>query len=212
MPKVLQALTLLLLFLPPSIVSAQSYAFWNRCGDTLNTALYPRDSFEVKTIVYPHGATEIALHILHAAFFPEDDQVVDQVWLEQRKGDHLIRSKYLGDISSGESGVGIPEKQWIAPFFCVYDASEFTGTFHLLHENGAWFELPGGELATDKSGQFLYTFVPAECGGCPVGKMDLKTMQITRKMSDGMSSPWEEFADAEQVMYWFGDAGWVRWE
>lgn len=192
-----------------STAFGQGYSYWNRCGDFFDQKKYPADTFEVKRMAYQLKSTQVVLTVLHHRFLKEEME--DQVWLEQSVKGNVIRGKYLGSITSGESGVAVPVNQPFSKYFIVYDAGEFTGTFYLLTESGEWFHLPGGELVMNAGKTMLYTTTPAECGKCRVGKFDLKTQELVTKWSEGSEQSWPEVAGKENTVWWVKDEEWVRW-
>ena len=203
-----KAAVLAAIFLAQNTAQAQGLNFWNRCGDTLDINLYPSDSFKVKQLNYAFGPDQVRLYILrYESEYPED-----QVWVEHRRAGKLLNSRYLGGISSGENGVALPAIQSIPGVFALYTAGEFSGTYHLIAETGDWFELPGNSLTYNHSRTALYTFVPHECGGCPIGSFSLQTKTLTTKISTGGTDAWQEEIDRNDIGLLFKDATWVKWK
>lgn len=137
---------------------------------TFDPAKYPADSFAVRTHTYALGNSRIDLHVLH----PKISIGEDYVWLTQYGGHGCPNARFVGVLGT-ESDVAVVEKEPLPGYFLVYTAWEFTGTLHLIDARGAWYEMPGGEMLYDSTNQMLYSLVPQECGGCPIGTFNLKT-------------------------------------
>ncbi|MBK8196523.1 MAG: hypothetical protein IPK76_26240 [Lewinellaceae bacterium] len=193
----------------PGETTAQELDFWNRCGNVFDRNKYPADSFEVRETVYELEDTRIILTILHAVFSLEETE--DQTWIEQRKDDWLLGSRYLGFVSMSEGGVALPERQLLQDFFIIKSSGEFTGAYYLISMEGDWYEIPGNELFMDKAGKMLYTYVPYECGGCAIGKFDVAGRELTTKFSGGGDDAWPEVKDRKDYVSLFWDCTWVKW-
>lgn len=202
---------LLLIFcsVPFARISAQKPDFWNRCGEVFEQNMYPADSFEVRKTVYELEETRIILTILHAVFSTEE--AFNQTWIEQRKNDWLLNSRYLGFVDISEGGVALPERQLLRDFFIIKSSGEFTGTYYLISMDGDWFELPGNEIIIDQTGKMLFTYVPGECGGCTIGKFDVTKRELTTKYSAGGDDAWPEVKDRKGYVSLFRDCTWVKW-
>ena len=200
-------LCLLLCSMLTSPISGQGTNFWNRCGDKFDQTRYPVDSFAVQTQAFSFGETKIILTILQYKF-----ESADQVWIEQRRGRKLLKSKYLGDISSGESGVAIPKQQPFKELWMFRDDSEFTGIYYLITNDGVWYEIPGGSIMYDKTSRTLFTDAPPECGGCTIGKFSLQSHSLKTKVSKGEEPAWKEVGKSTNLQYLFREVEWVHWK
>lgn len=202
----------MLLFMLAQNVCAQGF-IWNRCGDVFDRHMYPADSFSVRRMAHKLGGTEVYITLLR---YPANGQQTgyaeDQVWVEQRRGKTILKSVYLGGISSGESGVLLPLKQPLNDFFMVQDASEFTGTYYLIHKSGIWYELPGATLLSNQEKTVFYTTVPEECGGCTVSKFVRSSRKVATKISNGKQDAWAELKDTNtEFVNFFKNGTWVKW-
>ena len=182
----------------------------NRCGDVFKRSKYPADSFIIRTRNYPLGNTTIILTFVRPKYL-QDDPNFFQTWLEQRENGKLLKSISLIEYSS-ESGIQLPIKQPLQDFFIINDASEFTGTFYLLHKTGVWYKVPGLWMKINKAKTQLFTYVPGECGGCPIGKFDVALSKLTTKLWDGMGTAWKEADEKLELFDPFKDGEWLQWK
>lgn len=189
------AFTLILI----AISSCQAYC-QDRYGDIFDENKFPADSFCVKRITYSLGDTKIILILLHSIYEDEYSESRELLWMEQRRGNILLKCKGLGSISGNtESGCSLPRKQILKDFFLINCSGEFSGIFYLITPNGVWYEIPGASISLDKENNTLYTYVPNECGGCTVAKFDLSSRKITKKGSDGLGTTWQEVKDRNLI-------------
>lgn len=170
--------------------SVYSQDLRNRCGNIFLKEKYPTDSFSIQEKVYNFHQTKIIFTLLKYKYHTEYSDFC-QIWIEQRKGKKVLKSYFLGE-DDGESGVQLPAVQPFKDYFILNKAGEFTGTFYVLNRKGTWFEIPGSGLFLNTAQTTLFTYVPVECGGCPIGRFDLKTGQLFTKNWDGEGRPWEE--------------------
>lgn len=188
----------------------QAQGIPNRCGAVFNKANYPRDSFSVKEQIYTLGSTKIVLTILHHDYL-EKDKAFSQIWIAQSKDKKILKSKYLG-YEGDESGIQVPNKQPLADYFIVNAAGEFSGMFYLISSNGAWYEIPGGSLYLNTNKSRLFTYVPAECGGCKIARFDLKSKKMFTKLWDSEGTAWEEIKPKSSLINVFENSKWLKWE
>lgn len=184
--------------------SASSQDLRNRCGDVFVKENYPTDSFSIQEKVYSFHQTKIIFTLLQYKYHNGNSDFC-QIWVQQRKGKKVLKSYFLGE-NGDESGVQLPAVQPFKDYFILNQAGEFTGTFYVINRKGTWFEIPGSGLFSNTAQTTLFTYVPAECGGCPIGRFDLKTGQLFTKNWDGDGRPWEE----GDLMNLFEKGEWVR--
>ncbi|MBL7827558.1 MAG: hypothetical protein JNJ57_13065 [Saprospiraceae bacterium] len=189
-----------------SPTGAQQTDFWNRSGDKLDLNKYPPDSFQCRQTTYDLHDTKVLVSILH---YDVAGVVEDQVWVEQRKNGQLMKSRYLGSVSTGESGVAIPVKQMFDDYFIIDRAGEFTGIYYLIHPDGRWFELPGNFLTINQDKTALYTFVPEECGGCYAGTFLFDKQLVIKKYATGSSNFLPEGITEAEIGNLFKDKDWI---
>lgn len=179
-------------------LSASSQDLRNRCGDVFLKEKYPTDSFRVQEKVYNFHQTQIIFTLLQYKYHNGNSDFC-QIWVQQRKGKKVLKSYFLGE-NDGESGVQLPAVQPFKGYFILNKAGEFTGTFYLINRKGNWIEIPGAALLSNSEKTTLFTYVPVECGGCTIGRFDLKTQQLTTKDWDGEGRAWEEVTDMDILL------------
>ncbi len=197
----------LLFFMSCSAVYNQD--FNNRCGAIFNLEQYPADSFSAKKERYSLGRTEIVFTKLHHDYFEEDDGFF-QIWVEQTENGKVLKSEYWG-FEEGENGYQLPLLQPIKDYFIINKSGEFSGNFYLISDNGIWHKIPGNEIYLSRDKTTLYTFVPVECGGCQIGRFDLKSNQLITKLWDGQGVAWEEIKTHSELVNVFEDGEWIKW-
>lgn len=192
--------------------SGQGFAqdFRNRCGDLFDQHKYSVDSFSVKRSTYIIGHAEIVLTALiydiPQGFYPRF-----QLWLELRRAGRVVNSKFLGG-SEGENGCGLLANQPLKDFFILYQASEFTGIYHLISREGVWYEMPGSGIIMNKEKNKLYTYVPVECGGCEIGKFSVHSRKLATKYWNGKGVAWREVKNKADFLNLSEDVEWITLE
>lgn len=185
--------------------SVYSQDLRNRCGDVFLKEKYPTDSFSVREKVYNFDQTKIIFTLLQYKYHNKNSDFC-QIWVEQRQGKKVLKSYFLGE-NGGESGVQLPIVQPLKDYFILNKASEFTGTFYVINREGTWIEIPGAGLYSNTDQTSLFSFVPVECGGCPIGRFNLKTQQLFTKDWDGEGPAWEE----GNLMNLFEKGQWLKY-
>lgn len=171
---------------------------------------YPADSFSIKERIYSLGSTNIVFTFLHHDYLGKDNKFC-QIWIDQRKGRKIIKSIYWG-YEEGENGILLPRKQLLNDYFIINDADEFTGVFYLISKKGVWYEIPGGEIYLNANKSLLFTYVPGECGGCKIGRFDLKSKKMFTKIWDGEGPAWSEIKDKSSLINLLENGEWLKWE
>lgn len=161
----------------------------NRCGDVFDGTKYPSDSFSVRERVYPLGNTSIVIYSLRHDYFKQGNFI--QVWFEQRKDGKTWKSKYWG-YPEGENDLNLLNEQPLNDYYIINDARETTGIFYVISKTGVWYELPGGYIALNEKKSMLFTYVPVECGGCLIGRFNLKSQKLSTKLWDGYGTTWRK--------------------
>jgi hypothetical protein len=106
----------------------------------------------------------------------------------------------------------LPIKQPLNDYFIMNNAREFTGIFYLITKNGVWYEVPGGEIYLNANKSLLFTYVPVECGGCKIGRFDLKSKKMFTKLWNGEGTAWSEIKDKSSLIDLFENGEWLKWK
>jgi hypothetical protein len=117
---------------------------------------------------------------------------------------------YFG-FDEGENGYALLQSPAIQDYL-FFDANrEFTGVLYMIDAEGTWHTMPGNDFCYDEDNRGIYSFVPAECGGCTVGMFDLDTHELLTKESHGGDVPWKKYSLPCYYDGLFREEDGIRW-